>query len=1163
MLDSIFFAHKFVTKHKLEIAHEKSPSQISHGSAFAKKQLRHERISISNDNAVMQLVDNSNGHDYYDMTEVENNVWSATVPDTAYNITFNRMNVTKDIQWNSWSAGGRNNNNAYYAYGAEYGHWETTDDDVENYFHAGDIVYVDLTEFPDWTRDNAEIYVNFTEEAKNGNTDIKFCNADKKIYNPKEIDYEETANVYAYIVTVEDEGSTALRFWRGNDTTLWNCSEKLEYSEFKNGKNTIKVTGWNSAGSAEERKYEVNIEADKDKDAVPDYLEALFGLDKDSDDTDGDGLSDYDEVVLTKTDPLIYDSFTEGIADSDVDIDADGIINKDEITYGTDPTLKDTDSDDINDLDEITIYGTDPVSEDTDGDKLNDGDELVLGFDPLVADTDGNGIIDGEEYVWQTVDEKQYDADIFDDNIAVPVEVSVSAQGNINKNISVLAYEDYLKGEERSYVGKAISIENTDMTDGSITFEISSSYKVKTYDVDSSITNGLIICYNDGETTYPLDTVYDEETRRISAKVSKAGVYFVMDVMDWVSSLGINYNDIESLDESISSDEMNLTSTYSLAATGVSEDTDSDIADGINVSDIKINGQTDIVFIVDTTGSMGSYIGNVKDNLNAFVDEITAAGITPNFALVEYKDITCDGEGSTNIKKNSDNTNWYTDVSEFKMQIGNLNVAGGGDGPETAIDAMEMARNLDMRGSAQKFFVLVTDADYKINNRYGIESVNTLVDNLKNDGINVSVVSNTGYSETYKSIYEQTGGMFANISGGFKAKLLEIASLINEETNNGYWVALNGLIPKVVKLKEQPSLTGTADTDNDSLLDNQELDIVNEAISLDIRPFLNKLGFNFKIDKAIPVYNYFSDPTKEDTDGDGLLDGKARYINEGKYNEEKVAPKDSQPKIKNGTKTIWDTHVSYKSETTVPDEYDSEAWDSLSGFDKKIANKLVETILKLRNSVDEHSSAIRKTALWIKDKCEGNAMLGAYILNFIYDDQGTAYHSQPDTWQRSFGYNDFYDDIFRIGSYMDKGRLRDKNNEYALWMWKGDYWNLQSGTEIGLYKYSDKHSGIDQYDAVDFEVPMQLYLYYYDNDSYDNVFGWEPDQYTEKQWWVTGFNPEYKEANPKKMVTIGKVDLSKHRDVYESLKNSNNYLDISADNLIFDDSDKCIWIIWE
>lgn len=28
------------------------------------------------------------------------------------------------------------------------------------------------------------------------------------------------------------------------------------------------------------------------------------------------------------------------------------------------------------------------------------------------------------------------------------------------------------------------------------------------------------------------------------------------------------------------------------------------------------------------------------------------------------------------------------------------------------------------------------------------------------------------------------------------------------------------------------------------------------------------------------------------------------------------------------------------------------------------------------------------------------------------------------------------------------------NKEYVLWMWKGDYWNLGTGSEIGLYQQS-------------------------------------------------------------------------------------------------------------
>ena len=65
---------------------------------------------------------------------------------------------------------------------------------------------------------------------------------------------------------------------------------------------------------------------------------------------------------------------------------------------------------------------------------------------------------------------------------------------------------------------------------------------------------------------------------------------------------------------------------------------------------------------------------------------------------------------------------------------------------------------------------------------------------------------------------------------------------------------------------------------------------------------------------------------------------------------------------------------------------------------------------------------------------DGNAEFGAYVLRFVYDNQRMAYHSQPDTWQRNFGYNEFYDEIFKIGSYMNKGRLKANidDKQYAL-----------------------------------------------------------------------------------------------------------------------------------
>lgn len=59
---------------------------------------------------------------------------------------------------------------------------------------------------------------------------------------------------------------------------------------------------------------------------------------------------------------------------------------------------RDSDGDGLSDYDEIFIYGTDPLNPDTDGDGLTDYEEIyVYGTDPLNPDTNGNGFTDGQE----------------------------------------------------------------------------------------------------------------------------------------------------------------------------------------------------------------------------------------------------------------------------------------------------------------------------------------------------------------------------------------------------------------------------------------------------------------------------------------------------------------------------------------------------------------------------------------------------------------------------------------------------------------------------------------------------------------------------------------------------------------------------------------------
>jgi hypothetical protein len=105
-------------------------------------------------------------------------------------------------------------------------------------------------------------------------------------------------------------------------------------------------------------------------------------------DTDNDGLRDDWEKKFFNN----LDATPTG------DGDADGVANLQEQTLGTDPTKADTDGDTLTDGDEVRTLKTDPNKRDTDGDGIADGTEVnTLKTDPTKTDSDGDGTIDPRE----------------------------------------------------------------------------------------------------------------------------------------------------------------------------------------------------------------------------------------------------------------------------------------------------------------------------------------------------------------------------------------------------------------------------------------------------------------------------------------------------------------------------------------------------------------------------------------------------------------------------------------------------------------------------------------------------------------------------------------------------------------------------------------------
>ena len=304
--------------------------------------------------------------------------------------------------------------------------------------------------------------------------------------------------------------------------------------------------------------------------------------------------------------------------------------------------------------------------------------------------------------------------------------------------------------------------------------------------------------------------------------------------------------------------------------------------------------------------------------------------------------------------------------------------------------------------------------------------------------------------------------------------------------------------------------------------------------------------------KILPIS---SNPAYQDTDGDGLFDGR-RQIRNGKV----LLPVDQNPLKYDGPEGIWLKQKELVESGKVQTDYVNDP-QFVNHFMNKVsehADTLVDILLK--NSWAANEDLLTLIKLYIKPLADGEPqeIAGADFLEFIFDTDLISYHSQVKTWQRAFGYNDIYDKVFDYATKMKRNRISFIHNgkEHILWSWKGDYWNLQSGAETGLYVYNRTVNGTKHYDVVPYELPMTLSLYNTNDNNIKNVFFWAPN---EPQWWVTGFNPYYTEADPDKMTMICSVDFSDKPEVYDSLKSEYRP---DKEERIFDNEYHTIWIIF-
>lgn len=194
-------------------------------------------------------------------------------------------------------------------------------------------------------------------------------------------------------------------------------------------------------------------------------------------------------------------------------------------------------------------------------------------------------------------------------------------------------------------------------------------------------------------------------------------------------------------------------------------------------------GKADIVFIIDRTGSMGSKINQVKNNLDGFISKMTDNGIDVNMGVVTYGEIN---DSEPIIKRPM-----TSDLTQVKSYLNSISVTGGGDyyesGLEGIADPTDGALSYSLRSDSAKQFILVTDAPVHDSNvdtdggdgQSGFDIDDVAID-LKNKGIKLTVVgtNSSDVNTQLKRLSDPTGGDYIDLNSNFQDQLNAYASKI-------------------------------------------------------------------------------------------------------------------------------------------------------------------------------------------------------------------------------------------------------------------------------------------------------------------------------------------------------------------------------------------------
>lgn len=171
---------------------------------------------------------------------------------------------------------------------------------------------------------------------------------------------------------------------------------------------------------------------------------------------------------------------------------------------------------------------------------------------------------------------------------------------------------------------------------------------------------------------------------------------------------------------------------------------------------ITINWRTtnstknDVVFLVDSTGSMANLIDQYRDEAKRLAKRALNSG--GRVALFEFRDLDDPFEHVMHCDLSCD-------YQTFSKKLGQITLGGGGDRYESVLSAMLYAmEKVDWQDGANKTMIILTDGGYLLPDRDGTTLRQVAQKSLAIDPVNAYFVTSSEAKQRYVRITAGTGG---------------------------------------------------------------------------------------------------------------------------------------------------------------------------------------------------------------------------------------------------------------------------------------------------------------------------------------------------------------------------------------------------------------------